>query len=67
MVFNDRSDKEEMVKTISLREKTRGETYFKASLLTVREKNVSIPMPVSIDTENPSSVTIENFNVGIGR
>jgi hypothetical protein len=67
IVFKDRSVKEEMLKTMSLREKTRGEDIFQSLFTNLSENKVSVPMPVSIEKEDPPPVTIENLNVGLGR
>jgi len=67
MVFKDRIVKKEMVKTKSLSEKTRGEDIFQNYFTNCPEKNVSIPMCVSIDTEDPPPLTMENFNFSSGR
>jgi hypothetical protein len=63
MVFNDGSIKEELLKTIPLHGKTRGEDIFQSFYTSLLEINVPIHKLVSITTDGPPAMTSENVGL----
>jgi hypothetical protein len=63
MIFSDGSIKEEVLKTISLRGKTRGEEIFQSSYDILLEMKVPVHKLVSVTTEGTSAMSSENISL----
>jgi hypothetical protein len=63
MVFSNGSIKEELLKTIPLHGKTRGEDIFQSFYASLLEMNVPIYKLVSVTTDGASAITSENVGL----
>jgi hypothetical protein len=63
MVFNNGNIKEELLKTIRLHGKTRGEEIFQSFYASLQEMNVPIHKLMSVTTDDAPAMTSENVGL----